>query len=52
MSERLRVVVATPLIPELCDLLVEREAGLVRVLTEVRDWVSEKLENTTIADVC
>lgn len=31
---------------------IEREAGLVRVLTEVRDWVSEKLENTTVADVC
>ena len=31
---------------------IEREAGLGRVLTEGRDWVSEKLENTTVADVC
>jgi len=31
---------------------IEREDGLVRVLTEVRDWVSQKLESTTIADVC
>ncbi len=31
---------------------IEREAGLVRILTEVRDWVSQKLESTTIADVC
>jgi Rrf2 family protein len=30
---------------------IEREKSLVRVLMEVRDWVSEKLESTTLADV-
>lgn len=34
MSERLRVVVATPLIPELCDLLVEREPRIDLVVDQ------------------
>jgi Rrf2 family protein len=30
---------------------VEKEKGLIRVFKEIRDYVSGKLENTTIADV-
>ncbi|HNR34158.1 MAG TPA: Rrf2 family transcriptional regulator [Candidatus Hydrogenedentes bacterium] len=31
---------------------IEREDGLIRVFTEIRDRVAEILEGTTIADVC
>ena len=31
---------------------IEKEESLVRVFKEVRDYVSEKLDHTTIADVC
>jgi Rrf2 family protein len=31
---------------------IEREKGLVQVFQEIRDYVAEKLEHTTIADVC
>ena len=30
---------------------IEREAGLVSVLRDIRDYISVKLENTTIADI-
>jgi len=31
---------------------IEREEGLIRVFTEIRDRVAEILEGTTVADVC
>ncbi len=31
---------------------VEKEENLVRVLRDIRDYVSSRLETTTIADVC
>ena len=31
---------------------IERESGLVQVFQDVRDYISRKLESTTIADVC
>ena len=31
---------------------IEKEESLVQVFREIRDYVSEKLDNTTIADVC
>jgi len=31
---------------------IETEKGLVKVFREIRDYVSDKLENTTLADVC
>jgi Rrf2 family cysteine metabolism transcriptional repressor len=31
---------------------IEKEESLVRVFKEIRDYVSEKLDHTTIADVC
>lgn len=31
---------------------IEKEESLVRVFKEIRDYVSQKLDNTTIADVC
>ena len=30
---------------------IEKEANLLRVFREIRDYVSEKLENTTLADI-
>ena len=31
---------------------IEKEKNLVRVFKDIRDYVSEKLETTTLADVC
>jgi Rrf2 family transcriptional regulator, cysteine metabolism repressor len=31
---------------------IEKESSLVQVFKEIRDFVSQKLESTTIADVC
>jgi len=31
---------------------IEREDGLIQVFQDVRDYISNKLESTTIADVC
>jgi hypothetical protein len=31
---------------------IEKEQGLVTVFKDIRDYVSDKLETTTIADVC
>lgn len=31
---------------------IEKEQGLVGVFRDIRDYVSRKLENTTLADVC
>jgi Rrf2 family protein len=31
---------------------IEKEGGLVRVFKDIRDYVSQKLDSTTIADVC
>lgn len=30
---------------------IEKEAGLIRVFREIRDYISEKLEKTTIEDI-
>jgi len=31
---------------------IEKEENLVRVFKEIRDYVSDKLDHTTVADVC
>jgi len=31
---------------------IEKEQSLIRVFREIRDYVADKLEHTTIADVC
>ena len=31
---------------------IEKEQGLVRVFQDIRDYVADKLEHTTLADIC
>jgi len=31
---------------------IEKERGLLRVFKEIRDYVSDKMEHTTLADIC
>jgi len=31
---------------------IEKEKGLVKVFTEIRDFVADKLEKTSLADIC